>query len=384
MGSPVRLEPYPFIERRAIHPQRRSLLLPEVLGAVFLLHILISGAHAQANTWTRMTPQGSSPPALREHAMVYDRLRNRIVIAGGANQETGVLFTETWAYDLAANRWTNLNTVSTYLPSREPGMAIDPSTGRIVMFGGSDINYSMANHDQTWIYDPAANNWARVLPPTGSPPPRGAAPGMAFDLATNVVVMYGGIGACRPDTPFCADVWEFRFSNNTWTLITDNAPPGGRDHNQFAFNQGAGVFVLFGGHGDFPGTYANDTWTYDHATRTWRSLGPTGQIPEARDHGKLAYAGSGRVLLFGGRCFGCDSPLPGTWIHDISSNTWTNMNPLNPPSPRMDHAMAYHENAEQVVVFGGGNNETWTYRFGEPPPQDTIAPVNPGSLRVFP
>ncbi|MCE7741224.1 MAG: hypothetical protein GOP50_02085 [Candidatus Heimdallarchaeota archaeon] len=41
-----------------------------------------------------------------------------------------------------------------------------------------------------------------------------------------------------------------------------------------------------------------------------------------------------------------------TWAYDTNSDTWTNMNPVTKPQ-RIGHQMAYEEESDLVILFGG-------------------------------
>ncbi len=84
-----------------------------------------------------------------------------------------------WAYDPAANTWSELKPAGT-LPSARanPAMAYDPATHRLIMFGGFDGTET--RFGDTWAYDPAANTWSE-LSPTGTLPPARAGSQMVYD-----------------------------------------------------------------------------------------------------------------------------------------------------------------------------------------------------------
>jgi N-acetylneuraminic acid mutarotase len=82
---------------------------------------------------------------------------------GGTNPSDGSLVNDTWAYDYHSNRWTDLAPRHPPAPRMTHYMAFEPRTNRLVMFGGFLAPYDQATGD-TWIYDVAANRWSQVFP----------------------------------------------------------------------------------------------------------------------------------------------------------------------------------------------------------------------------
>ena len=115
---------------------------------------------------------------------------------------------------------------------------------------------------------------------------------------------------------------------------------------------GGSKVILFGGTTDDTDVL-NDTWQYDTSTHTWEEIVVNGDKPEGRTHHAMAYAGSNRIVLFGGQsggyCFFDD-----TWIFDGTDHTWTKHSILG-PSPCSLSAMAY-AGGSKVVFFGGADN----------------------------
>ena len=92
-----------------------------------------------ANTWTDLEPAGDLPSARCGHAMVYDLgQRPGDPLWGVAARRCQHCFNDTWAYDPAANTWTELHPAGD-LPSARNGhaMVYDSATGKVILFGGS-------------------------------------------------------------------------------------------------------------------------------------------------------------------------------------------------------------------------------------------------------
>ncbi len=93
--------------------------------------------------------------------MAYDPSSGRLIMFGGRSSETDLL-SDTWAYDPATNAWTELMPSGNLPPARaQPAMAYDPAAHRLIMFGGWDLD---ADFGDTWAYDPSANTWADLDP----------------------------------------------------------------------------------------------------------------------------------------------------------------------------------------------------------------------------
>jgi N-acetylneuraminic acid mutarotase len=110
-----------------------------------------------------LAPTGTVPTERSGYAVVYDSRAGRMILFGGFNATAE--FNDTWAYDPATNRWTDLAPAGT-LPSVRGfhAMVFDPQTGRVIMFGGFDGERYL---NDTWTYDPATNEWIESIPATG-------------------------------------------------------------------------------------------------------------------------------------------------------------------------------------------------------------------------
>ncbi len=61
------------------------------------------------------------------------------------------LCSDTWAYDSSKNRWTELNSETHPVPRFNLCMAYDPSTERVIMFGGTSPGGARSD---TWVCTP--------------------------------------------------------------------------------------------------------------------------------------------------------------------------------------------------------------------------------------
>src|ERR1019366_8461497 len=88
--------------------------------------------------------------------------------------------------DTPTPTWTELSPLTSPPARWFASMAYDPSTGQLVLFGGSDGSGELAD---TWTWN--GSTWAEQLPSTSPPARQGAS--MAFDPASGQLVLFGGV-----------------------------------------------------------------------------------------------------------------------------------------------------------------------------------------------
>jgi ribosomal protein L7/L12 len=322
---------------------------------------------AAINTWTELSPAGEVPPARMSPAMVYDPASGKVILFGGSNG-IGAFFNDTWAYDPAANSWSNLSPAGD-VPSvrHEHAMVYDAGSGTVILFGGLAADWS--NLDDTWAYDPAANTWTE-LHPAGDLPTAKTAEGprlMAYDAGTGKAILFGG------NTGYFHGAWAYDPATNTWTHRSPLGDmPSKRLGGSMVYEAVNNQVILFGGCSDLsdPSGSLNDTWAYDLAANTWTDLEPAGSVPSARALHQMAYdPATGKVILFGGRSDYTDSSrfFNDTWAYDPAANTWTELHPAGDlPFARFGHPMVHDSATGKVILFGGCDgsqvfNDTWAY-----------------------
>ncbi len=110
-----------------------------------------------ANTWQEL--ESAAGPYLRSYtSLAYDAKGDRIILYGGGEAGNS----DTWAYDYNTNTWTELK------PASNPGMlgrhalAYSTAADRVILFGGQDSGAKERNG--TWAYDLNANAWTDLQP----------------------------------------------------------------------------------------------------------------------------------------------------------------------------------------------------------------------------
>jgi hypothetical protein len=158
--------------------------------------------HGYSNRWIRFPKSTTAPPFLHHANIVYDIRGHKIIRTGGTTDwHDGQESSETWAFDLGTNSWTNLNPNPTFNPGYADwsgsmaGMSYDHLNGCAVAVSSDGAT--------TVRLDLAANGWINPSP-SGSPPGGGNMTGhFTYDKANNVHMLY----------TTGREIWSFKLGN---------------------------------------------------------------------------------------------------------------------------------------------------------------------------
>lgn len=148
-----------------------------------------------------------------------------------------------------------------------------------------------------------------------------------------------------------------------WNQLSPATEPPGRAAAGMAYDSASSQMVLFGGAGS---TFLNDTWVWNGTN--WSNVTPGTGNPPARRNLSMAYdAAANQVVMFGGNAntVGNNVTYGDTWLWNGSS--WSQANSSTNPVARTGAAMAYDPATQQVILFGGADNngnelnDTWAW-----------------------
>ncbi len=153
--------------------------------------------------WMQIKTTGPSPR--NGAAQVYDSVRGKIVLFGGATEKG--LSGETWEWD--GKEWVE-NRAALTVGRFNCVMAYDVAQRKVIRFGG---RYAGKPVGDTWEYD--FNTWKQVVGSTGPEARNHAA--MVYDEKRRKIVLFGGhdLGTHETTTIF-GDTWEW--GGNAWVL----------------------------------------------------------------------------------------------------------------------------------------------------------------------
>ena len=140
----------------------------------------------------------------------------------------------------------------TALRSIRTGVAVSavpaaPDGNGLVLFSGS-------GNAETWTWN--GTTWTQQTPTT-SPPSRAGA-GMVYDAQRKQTVLFSGEGACCPTD--LTDTWSWSGPTRSWSLKAQTGPPT-RFFHGMAYDVARQQSVVFGGTGK-SGLLA-DTWVWN-------------------------------------------------------------------------------------------------------------------------
>jgi len=169
------------------------------------------------------------------------------------------------------------------------------------------------------------------------------------------IVLFGGMNAKKT----FGDTWVWEGSKGWAEVDTSHcaSTPKPRHRHAMTWSPVDKAMLMFGGRAP-NGAALDDTWLWDHKSGCWEQQDPepAGSCPSGESYGPppkrglhaLATDVEDEVILFGG--IG-ESRFDDTWRWD--GKGWCEESPKTRPSARSSHGMAYDEETEELVLFGG-------------------------------
>jgi hypothetical protein len=237
-------------------------------------------------------------------------------------------------------------------------MALDPSTGNLVVFGGVGLPGTELLND-TLEY--AGSSWVSTNANYNSTGPsiRKQAYVAPMTSPSSQMFLWGG-----SDAHFMLqDSWQY--VGGTWTQLSPTHTPPIRTGASFASNGTNQAILCFGANESFT---LNDAWSWNGTDWSQLIAGYASSSPSVRRDCAFAFlpGGTPSYILFGGQDTG-GRCLQETWQLTPSGPTWAKLTPANSPSARIGASMFYDTASSQLVLFGGsdqwGNklNDTWNW-----------------------
>ena len=307
-------------------------------------------------------PAPDTPPIRVTPTGVYDSVRRRMVVFGGGGQS---LLNDVWALKLDPSfGWTQLVPAPGPIPSprRLHGAVYDPVRDRMIVFGGAD-DADLRN--DTWALQftgPSGATWAQ-LTPLGTPPAPRADFAMIYDPPGDRILLFGGFDGVSPPSLRRSDLWQLTLAGTPqWTQLAPGAGPTARSGHRAAFDPVRRRMVVFGG---YDVTFLADTWALSlSGPPAWTPIVPPGALPGPRVEHAVVYDPAGdRLLIYGGY----DDPLNGaalgdTWALPLGSPApWATVNPDGPPL--WGSAVIFDPIRHEMIVFGGSEGGPTSYTF---------------------
>ena len=211
--------------------------------------------------------------------------------------------------------------------------------------------------------------------PDGLRPMRRSEHAGIYDPVGHRVIINGGstgvpVNCGFPTPTFEVDTWIYDIACNHWKQI---ASPVGRGRHMATYDSTEHRMLTFGGRfraGDSgPYILYNDLYALDLETETWEKLVVTTNVgvgaPAPRMNAVFIYDPTGhRAILFGGNTEGNVmagyKPQNDTWVLDLTTMAWTQLDPDNPPAPRLFSAALWDVNRDRMVLTGGADESAFS------------------------
>src|SRR5579859_2417123 len=238
-----------------------------------------------APQWIQLAPAGGPPAPRLFTAAAYDPGSNRLIVFGGCNgggsSSCGTLLGDTWVLTNAnglggAPQWIQLTTSGTVQPRSSNGLAYDPTSNHLMVYGGDEPSCSDAG-DVSVLTNAnglgGTPQWSVLQPSPAGPGKFDMA--SAYDAPDNQLIVAAGVGSSPPcgGGTFTNDVWSLSGANGlttpqAWTqLAPSGTPPLARESMDGAYDATSNRLILFGGCAAqcLFGVPLTDTWVLTNA-----------------------------------------------------------------------------------------------------------------------
>ena len=158
------------------------------------------------STWTLLQPAGTPPPTRLYHTAVYDPVRDRMVVFGG-DRLLGNLLNDVWVLWLDPSpRWERVfPSGGSPSPRRNHAAIYDPLRDRMIVFGGNPTTNDL------WALSFGDTSWSQLAPSGALPPPRFGHTAL-YDPSQDRMVVFGGFDGNQ----YYDDLWTLSLGTPSW------------------------------------------------------------------------------------------------------------------------------------------------------------------------
>jgi hypothetical protein len=220
-------------------------------------------------TWSPLTASGTPPPGLFEFSVIYDPVRDRVILFGGYEGTT--LRNDTWSLSLTGTpTWTKLSPAGTLPPPRFGHVAVyDSVRDRMLVYGGTAAG--AIDGDTYALSLGGSPTWSHV-PVSGTQLTESAA---VYDPIRDRMIAVGGHGPQGRNNGVLSLSLK---ADPFWSrLPVGGVPFDGRYEHGITRDTDSDVLLVFAGYG--PAGYENDVKRLDCAGGWW--------LQTAGDHGSV-------------------------------------------------------------------------------------------------
>lgn len=313
---------------------------------------------ALVSTFLGFPLAGQEPVGRIYHSMISTGPDEGIYVFGGVTEHRWVMdLLDVWVLEPAPMEWDSVGVLT---PGDSYAAAFDSGSRRMIV-------HSLTG--DTWAFDPEGASWEHQSPaisPSGRCGQR-----MVYDQESDRVILFGGFGCTAVDDPVQSDTWAYDYESDEWEEMNPSLSPPARMYHAMDYDPSTDETVLWGGRVDDAAV-----WSYDYESDHWTRHEPVGGPSGIRSYHTMTYEPTlDRFLVFGG--LELDAPLSfegslqrDTWLLDIDQGLWQKVEAIQSPTPRSHHAAAYSPVLDQVVIYGGEleasysgimTGEVWTF-----------------------
>lgn len=212
--------------------------------------------------WKRFENLSKTPVTRKYAALVYDANLKKTVLFGGYNENYR---NDTWLWN--GSQWTEIKGDR---PEHRGLMAMwyDPLKQRTILYGGlgrANIYQKITRYSDMWAFD--GTDWTRLN--VAQTPGERFGPQIAIEPSTGKLLLLGGLRSeSTGDTTirqfYDNDMWVWDGSASSWTRLQPARLPSIRENGMMAWDPVAGRIVLFGGYAE--GFFRSDAWSWDGTT----------------------------------------------------------------------------------------------------------------------
>jgi len=276
-------------------PLRRRLIVFGGAGPVDRLDD-VRALSLESGTWEQIAPSGPWPAARSGHVAVYDPVQDRMIVHGGFDGAD--ILDDTWALNLTGPpSWTKLFPAGVTPPARSGASACwDTKRNQMVLFGGWDG--TLPSHDMfTLSFDPTPT-WTKVIQ-GGLDLSARLAHAAVYDPVRDRMLVFGGTTV----TLHYPDLFAISLASplSGWTWL-GNAPHTRYGHAML-FDPVRDRLLVFGGFLNHDAEPTDEVWSFplQGTPMLWNEVFTLGPWPQGRALCSLVHdLATDRWVMFGG------------------------------------------------------------------------------------